>query len=682
MTIAPVGPSMTRERVLNSLMHTVSTESTLGVGIVEHIGGQLTLSNMRLIWANMRLGDLLSTSSTQLCGAPMARFLVEPTQLWLRHEREVSVPVTMRSAGDEEITLDARISPTDQGTWTLMLSPRGATALREANEELTSYQHRFHALVERSPIPTLASDEGMRLGHVNDAFASMIGVTAGELTGTGWLSYIHEEDMDLVFECVEESTQGSVERMIRILTASGDERRAILRLSNVTTSVRSSGFAGTIEDITERFSFEQRLSYQAKHDQLTGLANRNHLMEHLSTRMKSGGVTVLFVDLDNFKTVNDELGHAAGDGLLKEVAHRLQAVIRDGDHVARFGGDEFVIVGAETHNDEEAMLFGQRILNSISPSLRIRGVSITPTASVGVARSQAGSRQSADDLLRESDIALYRAKGEGKNRVSVCNDAARDEARKALTLAADLRAAIRGQDLQVHFQPIIQLDIDKMCSVEALVRWTHPTQGYISPEVFVPIAEQNGMINDLTRVVLLESCEQMVRWQAELGADAPQRVNVNLSALQLSENDLVDTVRAILEQTGLAPQALCLEITEGLLMNNPDACRRVLTSLKKLGVWLAIDDFGTGYSSLSRLRHFPLDFLKIDKSFVNEMSEGHPEVVAAVIGLARSLKMRSVAEGVENAEQVEQLRRLGCTHIQGWHYAKAMTSEELITWAR
>jgi diguanylate cyclase (GGDEF)-like protein len=439
------------------------------------------------------------------------------------------------------------------------------------------------------------------------------------------------------------------------------------------------GFVGTIEDITDRLAFEARLAHQANHDPLTGLPNRTLLAQYVAERFTpgAGGLACLFLDLDNFKVVNDSLGHTAGDQLLIEVADRLRATVRPRDLVARFGGDEFVVV-CENVDEDDAVALAERVSVALAVPMRLGGVDIRPYASVGVT-VQTDEHGAADELIRDCDIAMYQAKAGGKGRITVLDHASREEARDKLRLVADLRDAIERREITLYYQPIFDIDSRQPVAVESLARWEHRERGPVSPATFVPLAEESGLIAALGMLVLDETCRQLAEWDRLMGAGAPRRANVNVSALQLDDN-LAPQVAAALERHGLAPSRISVEITESALMADPDSAREILQSLRDLGVELSIDDFGTGYSSLAYLRHLPVDCLKVDRSFVAELSDGHAEIATAVIDLARNLNLSTVAEGVETAEQAAELARLGANFLQGFGLAKPMTGGHAAAW--
>ena len=655
-------------------------------------GARLALETATVVWANRAAGELLHLEGAQLVGRRVQRLLapVAPGRFRpevLRRERAATAPVTVQAADGSRVDVVVRAVPAPAtGLWVLSLRAVETAAERAAQEALAAHERRFAALFERSPVATVLSDAGMRLGHVNDAFCTLMGSTADALLGTGWLERVHEDDLSGVVECVQIVLSGSdAELPARIVRADGEQRWVHLRLAPASNPGQGAGFVGTVEDVTERRAFEHRLSHQARHDALTGLPNRNHLIEVMTERLsrrsgRTSPMTCMFIDLDNFKLVNDSLGHDAGDRLLVTVARRLTASVGERDVVARWGGDEFVVLCDGLPDDRAALAMAEELVQQLQAGLSLDGVVFRVTGSVGVARVLP-EHSTPEQVLQDCDIAMYRAKASGRNRVALCDAAARSEAREALTLVTDLRQALAEEALSVVYQPVVSIsDPDELSAVEALVRWHHPERGWVEPEQMVRAAEENGLIDVLGVHVLREACRQMASWVELLGDRAPGKVNVNLSAIQLMDPRVVDVVRSVLAETGLAPSLLCLEITESALMAEPTACRERLLRLKEIGVRIAVDDFGTGYSSLAYLRQLPVDFLKVDRSFVQELREGHPEVTTAVVGLAHSLGLEAIAEGVEHPDQAALLQALGCRMGQGWLYARPMTSEQLVVW--
>jgi diguanylate cyclase (GGDEF)-like protein/PAS domain S-box-containing protein len=595
-------------------------------------------------------------------------------KLLLRRERSARMNLPVRTASGALVEVVVLCTPTPSGqTWTLRLLAADSESDRALRATADAHEQRFTTLTERSPVPTLLSEQGMRLAHVNDAFCSLVGLQAEQLLGTGWMATVHPDDLDDVIEqVVAVLGGGDGETKARLVRTDGTERTAVFRFSQLFTPGVGAGFVGTIEDITDRLVFEARLEHQARHDPLTDLPNRTLLADYVGARFRPGtsGLACLFLDLDNFKVVNDSLGHAAGDELLIEVAARLRATVRPGDLVARFGGDEFVVV-CEGVDEDDAVALAERVGAALAQPARLGGVDVRPFASVGVT-VQTAEHAAAEDLIRDCDIAMYQAKAGGKGRISVLDQQARAEARDKLRLVAELREAIERREITLLYQPIFSTVDGAPVAVESLARWNHGVRGPLSPTVFVPLAEESGLIGGLGLLVLEETCRQLAEWDRQLGDAAPQRANVNVSALQLDEH-LHGHVVAALARHQLPPSRLQIEITESALMKDPSSAREVLIQLRDLGVSLAIDDFGTGYSSLAYLRHLPVDCLKVDRSFVAELADGHTEIASAVIALARSLDLTTVAEGVETQEQAAQLAELGAAYLQGFNLAQPMT---------
>ena len=424
-----------------------------------------------------------------------------------------------------------------------------------------------------------------------------------------------------------------------------------------------------------------RLEYIADHDPLTGLPNRTAFMEALKQAIVSCEekpnrlFAVLFLDLDDFKLVNDSLGHLFGDQLLIAVADRLQACLDSNTLAARFGGDEFTILLREIESSEAATSLADKICQALSQDFSLKGHAIFVSASIGIVLSNRESSQP-ESFLRDADIAMYHAKAKGKGCYELFDAPMRIQTMARLQLETDLRQGIEQRDFEVYYQPIINLETKTIAGFEALIRWHHPTQGMISPGKFIPIAEETGLIVHLGEWVLSQACEQMAQWQSKFALTQSMFMSVNVSGKQLLQPGLLETIGNITKQTGLPPQSLKLELTESIIVNNVQVVSDKLIQLRSAGVQISVDDFGTGYSSLSYLHSFPLTTLKVDRSFVSRMTsqEESFEIAKAIIVLAHSLGMNVIAEGIETEEQWQQLHKLGCEYGQGFLFASPLSA--------
>ncbi len=564
-------------------------------------------------------------------------------------------------------------------------------AIEEARREglelrqraLLESETRYRILVEKSP-EAIAVHRGGQVLYVNSSAAHLVGaMDTAVLVGCRMAEFIHPDDRDRWYRRRVESHTGSF-RLVRV-----DQTIREVEVVSADTEFGGARAVQTVfRDVTEQRSLEARLLHEAFHDSLTGLANRalfRDRLEHaLALHRRDAGhqLAVLFLDLDNFKSINDRLGHEAGDRVLCTVASRLRHETRATDTVARFGGDEFAILLERLPTEQEVLSIVNRIRVALTEALEFDHRHFALSASIGVAIGTVAD--DVDSMLRNADVAMYEAKGAGKARHAVFEPVMYDAIVQRLRLEADLRAAVRAPEtsgLSLVFQPIVDLASSEVRSLEALLRWTHPEHGMISPSVFIPIAEQTGAIVQLGRWVLERACEQMKIWRAQwwragLPMDEFPTLSVNISGRQLAERDFVYELQELVQRVNVPAELLVLEITETVIMQDTDRTLSSLSALKALGVQLAIDDFGTGYSSLSYLQRFPVDVLKIDRAFVEGMGLGTSDTALArtIVTLGRTLGLRTVAEGIETEAQRVALEDMGCHLGQGYLFAKPLAA--------
>ena len=533
----------------------------------------------------------------------------------------------------------------------------------------------------------ISLDRHGRVDFVNPAAESLLGWDAGQLLGRDLHDLVHAHVDGAADSC-----------LLGIATMTGTGARndddvfahrggRLVPVAHTVAPVQREGqVVGSViafRDITERKAFEQELAHQAFHDTLTGLANRAVFVDRLAQAharaTRSGSLyALLFIDLDRFKVVNDSLGHQAGDQLLIAVAERLRPCVRPGDTFARFGGDEFVALIEDLTSEDDATTVAERVLEELKGSFAVELRDVSVSASIGLVIGD-GTHTSPDHCLRDADVAMYRAKAKGKARYEIFRSDVEDGSLQQLDTEIALRGAVQRNELVLHYQPIVSVGTGRIQGMEALVRWNHPTRGLLAPGEFIGLAEESGMILELGRWVLEEACRQIRDWQERyLGAE-PMVMTVNLSGRQFAQSDLCEQVAEVIAETGVDPRHLCFEVTESVMMDDVESAIAKLRKLKELGLRVAIDDFGTGYSSLSYLKKFPVDVVKIDRSFIADLGETavDSEIVRAVIRLASAIGMTTVAEGVETEDQLDQLRAMGCQLVQGFHLARPQPPHQL-----
>ena len=570
------------------------------------------------------------------------------------------------------------------GMWILVVSTAGIVGflVRRLSRSLREADRRFERSFHDSPIGGAFLSRDLVFLDVNDALCEMLGRDREAIVGHSTVEFTHPADYQLTVSFLDdEPSDGTVALEKRFVRPHGETVWVRIFSTYIEMGKGDLYRFTQFRDITEQKADRESLEYQTIHDPLTGLFNRTLFLDRLSTalgrRNPVGRVAVIMLDLDRFKVVNDSLGHHVGDEILKAITPRLAGVLPASDTLARFGGDEFVVLCDELESPMEAVSRAERLASALATPVQLEAGSYALAASIGVAVATQPDID-APSLLRDADAAMYRAKATGRNRIEMFNQSMREEAIERLELERDLRGAIRRQEFFLEFQPVVDADTGQPVFLEALVRWQHPTRGRLEPHDFVPQAEETGLIFEIGRWVLAEALAHLARWQSLLPSDPPLGVSVNVSGRQFADARLCDEIAELLRSSGIAPFSLGVEITESVLFA-PDSPGGTIDTLRALGVTILLDDFGTGYSSLAYLERFPIDILKVDQSFVARLTTGTTGAVVleTILSLARALGIRVVAEGVEEPATIETLRRLGCAWLQGWAISSALRADEV-----
>jgi diguanylate cyclase (GGDEF)-like protein/PAS domain S-box-containing protein len=552
------------------------------------------------------------------------------------------------------------------------------TRVRERTAALAASESRFRSFTSLGSDWYWEQDAELRFTAISGNFAQVTGFSVDEHIGRacwevpgveapdgGWMRHqARLASRETFFDVV----------LRRIHPVRGPTYAAISGEPVFDAGGRFIGYRGIGREVTQQKLAEESVNRLAHYDTLTSLYNRAAFFERLAhalsvARRHGNALAVLFVDLDRFKDVNDVFGHLTGDEVLKIMAHRISVTIRASDTAARLGGDEFIVLAENVARDTDVSDFAQRLLDALSEPFSILGQECRLSASVGIAMCP----QDGDDgatLLKKADIAMYRAKASGRNGLAFFSESDAKPAEERIVMGAGIRRALDTNQLRLLYQPKVSVRTGAMTGVEALVRWEHPERGLLLPDLFIPLAEDSGLIRHIGRWVLHTACAQALAWQAE--GTGPIRVAVNLSPRQFSDERLVIEIAHALAQTELPAHLLEIEITESMMMENPERAAETLREIKEMGVHVSIDDFGTGYSSLARLKKFPIESVKIDRSFIRDIAVDPDDaaIVSAVIAMAHSLRLKVVAEGVETPEQVKFLRERGCDEIQGFYYSR------------
>ena len=525
--------------------------------------------------------------------------------------------------------------------------------------------------------------------YYSDRWKEMLGFNDDEISDTPdeWLSRIHQEDHDRVRASIDaylEGTTSNFEIEYRIRHFSGNYLWMMAKgLAIRTSSGRATRFAGSQTDVSERKSNEEQMIYDALHDTLTSIPNRTLLLDRIRQslvrrkRYPKTSFAIIFIDLDRFRLVNESLGHIHGDELLQLISARLKETIPIGDTVARLGGDEFSVLLQDIESVRDVEAIAKDIQNSFSKPFFLGDKEVFASASMGIAHSD-NNYKTPEEILRDSELAMYRAKRGGKSQSIVFQPQFRQSSLSPIDLDTDLRRALDRDEMELHYQPIISMRDRTISGFEALLRWSHRSRGVISPNEFIPLAEETGLIYDLGQWVLGKACKQIAAWNKSKKKEDQLEISINLSSRQFSDPNLVEGIVENIEKSGFDAEFLKIEITESALMQNAQRSVSMLNQLKDLNIKVCVDDFGTGYSSLSYLHTFPIDTLKIDRSFVHDMSRNfrNMEIIRTIIMLAHNLKLDVIAEGVETGEQDAQLSALGCQFAQGFYFSRPINSSD------
>ncbi|MDA0172979.1 EAL domain-containing protein [Solirubrobacter taibaiensis] len=569
---------------------------------------------------------------------------------------------------------------------TLRVRRRTLRDLRAAHRALLVSERRFRALVQNSSDLTLLIDDGGDILYASPALESVIGIAPDAALGVNLCSLVPPDEAERLtaqMQPLADTHEVPVEFFLE--HADGTKRFLDGTAVNLLEEEAVSAIVFNVRDLTQRRELEAELAKLAFHDPLTGLANRALLRERIThaaaraLRAPGSDAALLLIDLDDFKSVNDGLGHREGDRLLQAVAQRLEDAIRAQDTAARLGGDEFVIFAENVGGADQAAALADRVLAALEEPFELTGATIHCRGSIGI-RWVGGEALDADDLLRDADLAMYSAKRTGKAAWAVFEDRMQDDASERLVLGSELHGALERDELELHYQPIVDLHTERVTGFEALVRWQHPTRGLLAPDRFIGLAESTGLIHPLGDWVIREATAALRRLRT---GHETLTMNVNLSPLQLERASVVDVVRAALAVADVPPSSLSLEVTESVFLADDVMVAERLRALHALGVRIALDDFGTGFSSLGYLERLPLEGLKIDRAFVASATgeDGAPgQVLGAIAGLANGLGLSSVAEGIETREQLAIVRALGCDRGQGYLFSRPLTEANAVAY--
>ena len=677
-------PDNTRDRGQENLLRTLADNVPAMIAYFEPRNMHCVFANKRYAEANgWTVDSVIGRTTREIIGEEAWRIIEPQVERVLKGEKVEYIRPLILPGGERriiEVNLIPHFDAQAQmlGAFVLITD---ITRHQLAEQAIRDSEERMRKFAAATNEGIFFHKDGILI-DVNEALLAVLGYAREEMIGHSAFEFVAPESRQAAADYLREQREDPYEAEV----VHKDGHKIAVELVGKTVFLKGEAHRlGALRDITARKHAEARIQYMAHHDMLTGLPNRAYLTERLATilalaRRHGTLVAIMFIDLDNFKTVNDTLGHHVGDALLKEVAARIKEVLREADMVSRLGGDEFLVILADLAAPEDAAKVADKLLQTISTPIALQGQRLLANASVGVSVFPRDG-DNADDLIRRADAAMYSAKDHGRGHSRFYTPGLTDEGAETLAQESKLRQAVQRGEFVLVYQPQLGVGDLRLTGIEALVRWRHPEHGLTDPSEFIEFAEARGLIDEIGQYVLREACRQNKAWQAAGFAALP--ISVNVSAVQFRRGGLVADVKRVLEQTGLEGRYLELELTESLLMEK-EIVGEALSGLRALGVKITIDDFGTGYSSLSYLKRLPIDKLKMDRSFIDDLGADADDraIAIAIINLAKTLKLTALAEGVERQEQLDFLRAHGCDEFQGYLAGNPVSAEEFNAFSR